>query len=76
MLPDNRLKQMTVTNEFYIKQMEHFRECFIELDEKLNFMSEDEMASSAANRCLALARTSLEQCSMYTNKALAIMGEE
>lgn len=74
MLPDNRLDKIVITNEFYLKQIEYFREAFIELDQKINLLSEDSNANPSANRCLSVARTALEQCSMYTNKALAIMG--
>lgn len=76
MLRDNRLDFIKNDNQEYISMMNDIRKDFIALDTRLRLLgSLNDINKNGADRCLAIARTNLEQASMYTNKTLCLMGE-
>jgi len=75
---DNKLNHMCkFKHPVYVERMETFRNLFIDLDDKLRLIVEEDIEHKGeAMRTIALARTHLEQSLMYTIKTLCILGEE
>lgn len=71
-----RLTRINNIHPDYMKTMEILLEDYISLMERISFLSGDTQTSSGESRAVALAMTHLEQSSMYTQKALALMGEQ
>lgn len=76
MLPDNHLDFITNIDAQFIDMMTEIRKEFIALDKKIRVISSlSESEKEGVNRLLSLARTNIETASMYTIKALCLMGE-
>jgi hypothetical protein len=74
MMMDLKLGNIVLNDDHYINLINEFKDAYIALDKEINSLSTDKIPISAT-RCLSLARTELEKSSMYTSKAIALIGE-
>lgn len=76
MLPDNRLTPVAAVDEDFARMIIKCRSDYEHIDSNLRDLSAlVEADKEGVMRCISTARTHLEMASMYTVKALCLMGE-